>query len=231
MNGTLRKRGFTLIELLVVIAIIAILAAILFPVFARAREAARQSSCLSNLKQIGLAFASYTNDYDSTWPHDIYAWTGQTTPAVNMPTTDPLHWPARLMPYAKNEQIFQCPSSLPIATPKHQLLGYWANGTLFATRQAQGRTGVPEAIITAPADVYVLMDDLAKQNRNQVVMRPWWNGNNLDDSGSFNQLGPDGVLREGPHNDIVNVLWMDGHAKSMKNRNLRAKAVAPPYNP
>ena len=62
------RRGFTLIELLVVIAIIAILAAILFPVFAQAREKARQTSCLSNLKQIGLAFKMYVQDYDERWP-------------------------------------------------------------------------------------------------------------------------------------------------------------------
>lgn len=65
----MRKRsGFTLIELLVVIAIIAILAAILFPVFAKAREKARQASCQSNLKQLGLAFAMYVSDYDERWP-------------------------------------------------------------------------------------------------------------------------------------------------------------------
>src|SRR5579872_2787695 len=62
------RRGFTLIELLVVIAIIAILAAILFPVFARAREQARKASCISNMKQLGLAALMYTQDYDETWP-------------------------------------------------------------------------------------------------------------------------------------------------------------------
>ena len=62
------RRGFTLIELLVVIAIIAILAAILFPVFAQAREKARQASCTSNLKQIGMAFKMYIQDYDERWP-------------------------------------------------------------------------------------------------------------------------------------------------------------------
>jgi len=63
----MKRHGFTLIELLVVIAIIAILAAILFPVFAKAREKARQSSCLSNLKQLGLACLSYAQDYDERW--------------------------------------------------------------------------------------------------------------------------------------------------------------------
>src|SRR5256885_15549422 len=64
----MKKRGFTLIELLVVIAIIAILAAILFPVFAQAREKARQAACMSNLRQIGLAFAQYVQDYDERMP-------------------------------------------------------------------------------------------------------------------------------------------------------------------
>ncbi|NLO06641.1 MAG: DUF1559 domain-containing protein [candidate division WS1 bacterium] len=69
----MRTRGFTLIELLVVIAIIAILAAILFPVFARAREKARQASCLSNAKQIGLAMLMYVQDYDEMFPDRYYA--------------------------------------------------------------------------------------------------------------------------------------------------------------
>jgi prepilin-type N-terminal cleavage/methylation domain-containing protein/prepilin-type processing-associated H-X9-DG protein len=89
-------KGFTLIELLVVIAIIAILAAILFPVFARARENARRASCQSNLKQIGLGFAQYTQDYDERFP--LYA--DGTTGA----------WAAELQPYVKSWQLFHCPS-------------------------------------------------------------------------------------------------------------------------
>ena len=82
------RRGFTLIELLVVIAIIAILAAILFPVFAKAREKARQSSCQSNLKQLGLAFAQYHQDYDETMP-GLYWNTGDDTRQIpGWPTPD-----------------------------------------------------------------------------------------------------------------------------------------------
>jgi prepilin-type N-terminal cleavage/methylation domain-containing protein/prepilin-type processing-associated H-X9-DG protein len=90
------RRGFTLIELLVVIAIIAILAAILFPVFARARENARRASCQSNLKQIGLGIMQYVQDYDERLP---YASSGGT-----------LGWAYAIQPYIKSEQLFQCPS-------------------------------------------------------------------------------------------------------------------------
>jgi prepilin-type N-terminal cleavage/methylation domain-containing protein/prepilin-type processing-associated H-X9-DG protein len=97
MSGTARRKGFTLIELLVVIAIIAILAAILFPVFARARENARRASCQSNLKQIGLGFAQYTQDYDEKFPmaDGTYAngWAS-----------------SQLVPYMKSTQIYGCPS-------------------------------------------------------------------------------------------------------------------------
>jgi prepilin-type N-terminal cleavage/methylation domain-containing protein/prepilin-type processing-associated H-X9-DG protein len=103
------RRGFTLIELLVVIAIIAILAAILFPVFAQAREAARKASCLSNLKQIGLAIQSYATDNDETYPPSQ-------TPAPAAGAT--YSWPTILFPYVKNEGIFVCPSGERSATAK-----------------------------------------------------------------------------------------------------------------
>lgn len=91
-----RKRAFTLIELLVVIAIIAILAAILFPVFARARENARRASCQSNLKQIGLGVMQYSQDYDEKFP----VWCGDGSTG----------WAGSIQPYLKSTQIFQCPS-------------------------------------------------------------------------------------------------------------------------
>lgn len=110
---TQAKRGFTLIELLVVIAIISILASILFPVFARARENARRTSCLSNLKQIGLGLMQYTQDYDErmvpgfiTYPSNSYRYSNG-----SMGTT--AAWYDIIFPYVKNWQMFNCPSAGP----------------------------------------------------------------------------------------------------------------------
>jgi prepilin-type N-terminal cleavage/methylation domain-containing protein/prepilin-type processing-associated H-X9-DG protein len=103
-----KTRGFTLIELLVVIAIIAILAAILFPVFAQAREKARQTSCLSNLKQLGTGLMMYAQDYDESYVLN------NTSVDVKYPDggTSDRHgaWAKLLQPYLKNVQIFSCPS-------------------------------------------------------------------------------------------------------------------------
>jgi prepilin-type N-terminal cleavage/methylation domain-containing protein len=101
------KRAFTLIELLVVIAIIAILAAILFPVFAQAREAARKAACLSNMKQIGLAAGMYSTDYDELIVPSNMGNAGAT-----------VSWPSLLQPYTKNEGIFVCPSGEPGPTSR-----------------------------------------------------------------------------------------------------------------
>lgn len=95
------KKAFTLIELLVVIAIIAILAAILFPVFGRARENARRSSCQSNLKQIGLGLLQYTQDYDEKWP----AWSRIDCSGARH------YWVEQTAPYIKSTQVFACPSN------------------------------------------------------------------------------------------------------------------------
>ncbi len=104
-----KKHAFTLIELLVVIAIIAILASILFPVFARARENARRASCMSNLKQIGLGMMMYVQDYDETYPM-IGFLSGDN---ITYPdgTVSSSNWIVRVYPYVKSSQLFNCPSN------------------------------------------------------------------------------------------------------------------------
>jgi len=108
-----KKSAFTLIELLVVIAIISILAAILFPVFARARENARRASCMSNLKQIGLGIMQYTQDYDEHLPSSYLTGPTGTTPFI-YPDGSPHQigsWRFAIFPYVKSVQVFNCPSA------------------------------------------------------------------------------------------------------------------------
>jgi len=112
-----RAKGFTLIELLVVIAIIAILAAILFPVFARARENARRSSCQSNEKQIALGFKQYLQDYDEKYP----------------PATPGTLWPTAINVYTKSVQILRCPSA---SSGSADAIDYLYNSNLGAQRES-----------------------------------------------------------------------------------------------
>lgn len=113
IQKNMRERGFTLTELLVVISIIALLAAILFPVFARARDNARRTSCISNLKQIGLGIVMYTQDHDGRVPK-VYT-TGNTTTAPDgedfFAGGATWFWQQMIFPYVKSHQLFYCPSS------------------------------------------------------------------------------------------------------------------------
>lgn len=122
-----KARGFTLIELLVVIAIIAILAAILFPVFARARENARRSSCQSNLKQIGIGVMQYTQDFDENYPIFL---------GNNDNSKPDYGWAAVIQPYIKSTQVFQCPSE---PTPPSVPLVGGANYTDYAYNMNLGQ--------------------------------------------------------------------------------------------
>jgi len=144
MERRTAMRGFTLIELLVVIAIIAILAAILFPVFAQAREAARKTSCLSNTKQIGLAIMIYAQDYDEMYPCNSWD-----TPPLGTADHDAkdanymtaINWVFKVQPYIKNKQVFVSPSD---PNSKSGWTGYSLDGT------CNDGWGVPMPISYAP---------------------------------------------------------------------------------
>jgi prepilin-type N-terminal cleavage/methylation domain-containing protein/prepilin-type processing-associated H-X9-DG protein len=193
------RRGFTLIELLVVIAIIAILAAILFPVFARAREAARKSSCQSNLKQIGTAFLMYVQDYDETWPN---IWNGVVD--INLAPPTGYNWAWAVQPYIKNTQVFRCPSDT-------QRVGSSYN----ANNQIDNNS---DAAIVAPADTIVAMDGFTDNNGNYAQTNTTTgNGLNCDytmwDATSRATRRDVGLPR---HSDTNNILWADGHVKTSK---------------
>lgn len=146
-----RCQGFTLIELLVVIAIIALLAAILFPVFARARENARRSTCQSNLKQMGLGIMQYKQDYDERFPPSRLG-----TPACPFLG---LSWGSAIMPYVKSSQIFKCPSdTLPARNGSTASVG--VNDKLGGTPASVNvANGMALAAVKAPSYVIMWFED------------------------------------------------------------------------
>jgi prepilin-type N-terminal cleavage/methylation domain-containing protein/prepilin-type processing-associated H-X9-DG protein len=152
---SVQQRGFTLIELLVVIAIIAILAAILFPVFAQAREKARTASCSSNLKQLGLAFVMYAQDYDERSVPEYICPPGGLNQFIR--------WSGRLDPYLKNTEIWLCPSAK-LETPggygNYGMMYGWSSWTSSASGVSgcYSQGGVPLSFISNPADVGVFGD-------------------------------------------------------------------------
>jgi prepilin-type N-terminal cleavage/methylation domain-containing protein len=148
------RKGFTLIELLVVIAIIAILAAILFPVFARAREQARKSACLSNMKQIGLALGMYMQDYDQVFPPGgLKIWEAK--------KTDRNLLAIQLQPYAKNDQIFHCPSDRGWTTVLPSVFQAFGSSYTDALINEWGGVDLqkkPETVISDPSNRPLLWD-------------------------------------------------------------------------
>jgi prepilin-type N-terminal cleavage/methylation domain-containing protein/prepilin-type processing-associated H-X9-DG protein len=191
------KRGFTLIELLVVIAIIAILAAILFPVFARAREKARQASCQSNLKQVTLGYLMYAQDYDEWFPGFL---TGSTTGTRYA-------WYDVIQPYIKNRQVYICPSSLLYLAP---------NRYTTSQNTATEYYGMNSAFIKIPAEKYLVADAGGDNpygvwgSRACMVYSPY-----LDTAanGSWNSCR--GHLWP-IHNETANIGFCDGHVKAIK---------------
>jgi prepilin-type N-terminal cleavage/methylation domain-containing protein/prepilin-type processing-associated H-X9-DG protein len=190
------RTGFTLIELLVVIAIIAILAAILFPVFARARAKAQQTTCLNNVKQLTLAIIMYASDNDDAYPlngvpNNCGVPGGQFWVGFGCPGGNFLCWYDCVYPYVKNTGIFACPSqpnSLPNNPPEHC---YTLNSCA---------TGVIQSVITTPA-TKVLMGE--------------WSGSYLVVSSQMEDPS-DGLITQSTltvHNGGSNVGFCDGHAK------------------
>jgi len=200
------RTGFTLIELLVVIAIIAILAAILFPVFAKARENARKASCLSNLKQIGMATMMYAQDYDEAYPY--WGYVGSMTwpygnllaPLSGANTYDGGPWVACHLPYVKDSKVWFC------ATPSKDPPDHWkspSTGVSPTNYQINSMVVLPEywrALGKAPAGYGpVCMAQVA----NPSVTFVWEDWGQAYGNGAIHMLG-------------TNFACLDGHAKWQK---------------
>jgi prepilin-type N-terminal cleavage/methylation domain-containing protein/prepilin-type processing-associated H-X9-DG protein len=247
MTAYSRKRGFTLIELLVVISIIALLAAILFPVFAKARENARRASCQSNLKQVGMGLLQYTQDYD------------ETTPLLHYYGNSNYRWIEFIQPYVKSAQIFNCPDDtyrfVPY-TPNDYLKpgSYALNVAYFPGGAACGGTppcslmddshsyGVPAgsmvvktAQFASPAATLWVAEGGGGTDQPNAPNEGIYLNHNVvatpTDSQPHETIGtPYRELGE-PHLDTLNVLYCDGHVKTTKLatlfRTMNANGVYP----
>lgn len=202
------SRGFTLIELLVVIAIIAILAAILFPVFARAREAARTSTCRSNLKQISLGMLMYAQDYDETLGR---GWTA----AANCPGCQT--WYDYLQPYIKNTQLPRCPSSA--RRTDRANYGFYdalANRPLAALKAPAGLVLFCDStnVGTTPSLNAELWREVGGADWQVAYGRSYTNNNS--GGGEWLNTGSNRSRRPiGRHNNTCTVGFADGHVKSV----------------
>ena len=213
---TRRIRGFTLIELLVVIAIIAILAAILFPVFARAREKARTTACQNNIKQLGTAFAMYRSDYDGGMPPNWYLADNNVA----------YRWIHLIYTYIYNDQIFQCPSKpcdgTPIWSPPYTTMGPYSS--YYYAHYYMNNTN--EADVQDVAGTIILFDGwwfpyqpidwnqgmFHSPNADGTVMARWINGE-WQNTLYVNQAIVEQIRR---HSDGVNATYFDAHVKFTK---------------
>jgi prepilin-type N-terminal cleavage/methylation domain-containing protein/prepilin-type processing-associated H-X9-DG protein len=228
------RRGFTLIELLVVIAIIAILAAILFPVFAKAREKARQTSCLNNVKQISLGILQYCQDYDEAFP-GIYLGPAGGYYGIMQ----------ELDPYIKNSQVHNCPSSDAAAVPTSSLgsRSYAYLLALFPSLNGGPKMGT----VLRPAEIIMMCDAMEDGNLPGWLLNPGygWLKTNLDGTncqvcgGTHNSMFPgtaNGHAWQQPgcnffprHNGMGNVGFCDGHAKCLTYSTVYNNGVLAPY--
>lgn len=214
-----RKKGFTLIELLVVIAIIALLAAILFPVFARVRENGRRASCQSNLKQLTLGMIQYAQDFDERYPGGIN-WTGRYSYYFG--------WEPCIYPYIKSDQVFICPSRNTQAS--------YAPGSRWLNIPPATSCGVGCSQLTGS---YGINMNLFYEKTGSFIPL---HANNIDipaetvvfgDSQAYIGLGlPGGTLyqptygqTEDRHLETVNIAFVDGHVKAMKKTEIEKQVV------
>ncbi len=215
----MKRKGFTLIELLVVIAIISILAAILFPVFARARENARRASCQSNLKQIGMGMMMYTQDYDEKFP---LTWNNYSDTAIR-----PFGWGDVIASYTKSDQIYKCPSATGTATSNPTVVGYSNysyNMMLTSSDTGSGMDGKKLSHLTQPALTVLNLDDLVHTARS-------WSWGCLARNACTTATGGAGLAKNNVatrHLDGINILLADGHVKWYKAAN--SETLANVYN-
>ncbi|MBI3944293.1 MAG: type II secretion system protein [Armatimonadetes bacterium] len=218
LEGGLRRdgaRGFTLIELLVVIAVIAILAAMLFPVFSRAREMARKTTCVSNASQIAKAWMMYVQDYDEMamplgyWCCPGQGWVKEWRWYGSQDRAGLHHEEGLLYPYMRNVDIKGCPTRPEIGRPLDGNLGFGYNDKYLAPNVVVGRPvqqiyTVPAsmAAIQSPAETVVFYDS-ARLVRGQLQSTPF---------GCPPSMG--GSCFHGRHNEMGNVIWADGHVKA-----------------
>lgn len=217
------KKAFTLIELLVVIAIIAILAAILFPVFARARENARRASCSANLKQIGMGMMQYVQDYDEKYPTQASLNPAPYAELLNSAlNASNQTWIGSIHPYVKSWQVYKCPSTknfvrVPAEPPgsggnptQNSNTGYAANGVVIQSSTTGGRK---MSVIPNPAEIVMLQE--LPESYSYSLIRP-----NRDGVTSFyiywNYKANSGPGMNELHFEGGNQAFADGHVKWRK---------------